>query len=222
VKAMILAAGRGERLRPLTDRLPKPLMEVGGESILAHQLRWLATAGFGEVVINLHHLGEQIADRFGDGSAWGLRIRYSREARLLETGGGIVNALPLLGDEPFLLLNGDIFTDFPLTALPRQLAPGLGAHLVVTPRPAFRELGDFDVAEGRVTARGDGYVYCGIAILDPAALAGRPAEPFSLRDVYFELIDRGALAAQVWDGYWTDIGSVEQLEAVRLHLAGGG
>jgi N-acetyl-alpha-D-muramate 1-phosphate uridylyltransferase len=222
MKAMILAAGRGERLRPLTDRMPKPLMDVGGEPLLAHQLRWLAAAGFREVVVNLHHLGEQIADRFGDGSAWGMQIRYSREARLLETGGGIVNALPLLGPDPFLLLNGDIFTDLPLTALPAGLERGTEAHLVVTPRPPFRERGDFDVAGGRVTARGDGYVYCGIAVLDPAALAGRRVEPFSLRDVYFELIDRQALAAQIWDGYWTDIGSIEQLEAVRRHLSATG
>jgi N-acetyl-alpha-D-muramate 1-phosphate uridylyltransferase len=222
MKAMILAAGRGERLRPLTDHVPKPLMDVGGQPLLAHQLGWLAAAGFSEVVINLHHLGEQIADRFADGSAWGLRIQYSRETQLLETGGGVVQALPLLGGDPFLLMNGDIFTDFPLGCLPSSLEPGVEAHLVVTPRPAFRERGDFDVADGRVTARGDGQVYCGIAILDPVALAGRRAEPFSLRDVYFDLVDRQALAAQIWEGYWTDIGSIDQLEAVRRHVSAGG
>jgi N-acetyl-alpha-D-muramate 1-phosphate uridylyltransferase len=217
MKAMILAAGRGERLRPITDRLPKPLVEIGGEPLLAHQLRWLAAAGLRDVVINLHHLGQQIVDQFGDGGDYGVRIEYSIENRLLETGGGIVNALPLLGDEPFVILNGDIFTDFPFTALPAAPDVGVQGHLVVTPRPPFRDNGDFEVAGGRVTARGDGYVYCGIAMLDPAALAGRRAEPFSLRDVYFDLMARQALTAQEWRGYWTDIGTPEQLEAVRHH-----
>jgi N-acetyl-alpha-D-muramate 1-phosphate uridylyltransferase len=218
MKAMLLAAGRGERLRPITDRLPKPLVEIGGEPLLGHQLRWLAAAGVREVVINLHHLGEQISDRFGDGRPYGLKITYSRETRLLETGGGIVNALPLLGSEPFVILNGDIYTDFALTDLPSSLAPGAHGHLVVTPRPQFRERGDFDVADGRVTRRGDGYVYCGIAILDPAALAGREAEPFSLREVFFDLLARQHLTAQIHQGYWTDIGTPEQLgEVQRLH-----
>lgn len=214
---MILAAGRGERLRPLTDRIPKVLAEVGGEPLLAHQLRWLAAAGIGEVVINLHHLGQQIVDAIGDGSRFGVRIRYSPEPELLETGGGLVNALPLLGSAPFLLLNGDIYTDFDFAALPQRPAHGALAHLLVTPRPGFRRHGDFEVTAGRVTARGDGYVYCGIAVLDPAALTGRPRAPFSLRDVYFELIERDALSAQVWHGYWSDVGTLEQLEAVNAH-----
>jgi MurNAc alpha-1-phosphate uridylyltransferase len=191
---MLLAAGRGERLRPLTDRLPKPLARVGGEPLLAHQLRWLAGAGVTEVVINVHHLGQMSIDAFGDGAAFGLQIRYSREAMLLETGGGVVNALPLLGAAPFLLMNADIYTEFPLTELPPGPPPG-GAHLVVTPRPAFRRNGDFAVTGGRISARGDDYVYCGIALIDPAALAarrataqrrlrsGREVAPFSLRDV---------------------------------------
>ena len=215
MRAMILAAGRGERLRPLTERIPKAMAEVGGEPLLAHQLRWLAGVGVREVVINLHHLGQQIVDAFGDGRGYGVRITYSLEPRLLETGGGIVKALPLLGGEPFLLLNGDIYTDFPLATLPPALAAGARAHLVVTPRPSFRERGDFEVADGRVTARGQGYVYCGIALLDPAALRGRAAEPFSLRDVFFELIGQRALTAQIWPGYWTDIGTLAQLEEIN-------
>jgi N-acetyl-alpha-D-muramate 1-phosphate uridylyltransferase len=211
VKAMVLAAGRGERLRPLTDRLPKPLVDIGGQPLLGHQLRWLAAAGIREVVVNLHHLGQQISDRFGDGAGYGVQIAYSRETRLLETGGGVVNALPLLGNDPFLILNGDIFTDFPLASLSRPLDPGVHGHLVVTPRPPHRERGDFDVADGRVTGRGEAYVYCGIAILDPAALAGREPEPFSLREVFFELLARQALTAQIHRGYWNDIGTPEQL-----------
>ncbi len=218
MKAMVLAAGRGERLRPLTDNAPKVLAEVGGEPLLAHHLRWLAAAGIREVVVNLHHLGQQIVDRFGDGGEYGVRIRYSREAQLLETGGGIVNALPLLGQDPFLLINGDIFTDFDLAGMPPRPAAGALAHLLVTPRPAFRARGDFLVQNGRVVARGDAYVYCGIAVIDPIAFAGHTAVPFSLRDVFFELIERGALSAQIWRGYWRDIGTAEQLAAVDAHV----
>jgi N-acetyl-alpha-D-muramate 1-phosphate uridylyltransferase len=219
MKAMILAAGRGERLRPLTDRTPKPLVPVAGRPLLAHQLEWLAAAGVGEVVINLHHLAEQIVAAVGDGSAFGVRVTYSREAQLLETGGGIVNALPLLGDAPFLILNGDIYTDLPLGDLPRTLPGGTLGHLAVTPRPRFRDRGDFEVADGLITSRGDSYVYCGIAILHPAALAGRPAQPFSLRDVFFELLAARRLSAQVWTGRWTDLGTLEQLAELNEELA---
>ena len=187
MKAMILAAGRGERLRPLTDRVPKPLAEVGGEPLLAHQLRWLAAAGLRDVVINLHHLGQQIVEAFGDGTAHGVRIRYSEEPTLLETGGGIVNALPLLGDEPFVLLNGDIFTDFPLTRLLTRLAPGAGAHLLVTPRPPFREHGDFDLgaaASGEPVPVRAGTATCTAASrswIPPRCTAGGPSRSLCVR-----------------------------------------
>ncbi|MEQ8482836.1 MAG: nucleotidyltransferase family protein [Pseudomonadales bacterium] len=219
MKAMILAAGRGERLRPLTERVPKPLVPVAGRPLLLHQLEWLAAAGLRDVVINLHHLGEQIVAAVGDGGAFGMRVQYSHEPTLLETGGGIVQALPLLGDETFLILNGDIYSDLPLDRLPAALAPGVLGHLVVTPRPAFREHGDFEVEGGRITGRGDRYVYCGIALLHPDALAGRRAEPFSLRDVFFELLAAGRLSAQIWTGRWTDLGNLAQLEALNAELA---
>jgi N-acetyl-alpha-D-muramate 1-phosphate uridylyltransferase len=220
MKAMILAAGRGERLRPLTDRMPKPLVPVAGRPLLTHQLEWLAAAGIREVVINLHHLAEQIADAVGDGGAFGVRVTYSREPQLLETGGGIVNALPLLGDAPFLILNGDIYTDLPLSALPRTLPDGMLGHLAVTPRPPFRDRGDFEVSDGVISARGDTYVYCGIAILDPAAIAGRSPKPFSLRDVFFELLAARRLSAQIWSGRWTDLGTLEQLAELNEELGG--
>ncbi|HEX7037743.1 MAG TPA: nucleotidyltransferase family protein [Pseudomonadales bacterium] len=218
---MVLAAGRGERLRPLTDRMPKPMVEVAGRPLLEHQLEWLRSAGIREVVINLHHLGQQIVDAFGDGRRHGVKIAYSLEPELLETGGGIVKALPLLGPGPFLVLNGDIYTDFPFTALPTGLDAGMLAHLVVTPRPSFRERGDFEVSDGRISARGDSYVYCGIALLHPALFDGRSAEPFSLRELFFAAIGRGALTAQVWDGYWTDIGTPERLDEVNARLQPG-
>lgn len=221
MKAMILAAGRGERLRPLTDRIPKVLADVAGKPLLAHQLGWLAAAGIREVVVNLHHLGQQIVDTIGDGSRFGVRVRYSLEPQLLETGGGVVKALPLLGGDPFLVLNGDIYTDCPLSDLPTRPPDGALCHLLVTPRPSFRTQGDFDLAGGRVVARGEGYVYCGVSVLDPTALTGYDSRPFSLRDVFFALMAQGALTAQVWDGYWTDIGSQAQLDALNEHHRAG-
>jgi MurNAc alpha-1-phosphate uridylyltransferase len=220
MKAMILAAGRGERLRPLTDRLPKPLAPVAGEPLLAHQLRWLARAGFRDVVINLHHLGAQIEAAFGDGRAFGVRIVYSREAERLETGGGIMNALPLLGPAPFLVLNGDIFTEFPLDSMPVVPPGGSNLHLLLTPRPARRATGDFEYAAGRVTSRGDTYVYPGISVLRPELFAGRPLAPFSLRDVMFEELAHGRLTAQLWDGFWIDIGTQDDLDALDARLRG--
>jgi MurNAc alpha-1-phosphate uridylyltransferase len=217
-KAMILAAGRGERLRPLTDKTPKPMVDVHGQPLLAHQIEWLRQAGISELVINLHHLGEQIEAHFAAGEEFGVRIRYSREETLLETGGGIVNALPLLGDAPFLLLNGDIFTDFPFASI-TPLPDWADIHLVVTPTPAYRETGDFEYADGRITARGSSYVYCGIAILRPEIFASDRAEPFSLRDRFFAAIDAGTLSAQVWNDYWIDIGSQAQLDAVNARMA---
>lgn len=211
---MILAAGRGERLRPLTDQMPKPMVGVQGRPLLAHQIEWLTQAGITDLVINLHHLGEQIEAHFGDGAEFGTHIRYSREETLLETGGGIVNALPLLGDAPFIVLNGDIFTDFPFTSLV-ALPDWADIHMVVTPKPGFRERGDFEFADGRITARGDSYVYCGIAVLRPEIFAADRAEPFSLRDRFFSAIDTGSLSAQVWVGNWIDIGSQAQLDAVN-------
>jgi MurNAc alpha-1-phosphate uridylyltransferase len=187
------------------------MLNVAGEPLLARQLRALGAAGFTDVVINLHHLGEQIEAAFGDGRTLGLCIRYSREPQLLETGGGIVNALPLLGDEPFLVLNGDIYTDFQFEALPASLADWADAHLVVTPTPPSRAAGDFDVASGRITRRGPSHVYCGIAILRPSLFAGRRPEPFSLREILFDAVARGAASGQVWTGLWSDIGSPEAL-----------
>ena len=269
MKAMILAAGRGTRLKPLSDHRPKPLMEVGGKPLIAHQLRWLAEAGVSEVIINLHHLGEQIEAYVGDGRQHGLSVAYSREPALLETGGGVVKALPWLGDQPFWLLNGDIHTDFPFRQFARTLPAGCLAHLLLTPTPAFRQTGDFEweaanfkrqaggskrqaakvgeedaggaaavsesrsskrqaakggkegglkVRHGLVTRRGDAYVFCGLALLHPALLDGCKAEPFSLSKLYFKAVAAGAVSAQIWPGFWTDIGTPEQLSELRRKL----
>ena len=221
VKAMILAAGRGTRLGVRSRTVPKAMQTVAGKPLIGHQLGWLGSAGVADVVINLHHLGEQIRDYVGDGGKFGLAVRYSPEETLLETGGGIVAALPMLGSEPFLILLGDILTDFPFAQFVRTLPENSVMHLLLTPKPRFRARGDFDWADGRVTGRGNGYVYCGLALLDPALLAGRRAEPFSLREPMFDAVARGQVTGQVWDGYWTDIGTPEQLQNARDQLGAG-
>ncbi len=148
MKAMILAAGRGERLRPYTDTCPKPLLEVGGKPLIVWHIERLATAGVRDIVINHAWLGEQYATRLGDGSAWGVRLQYSAEPRALETAGGIAQALPLLGSSPFLLLSGDVFTQFDYAHLVREAVqfittPQRLAHLVMVPNPPYHPNGDF-------------------------------------------------------------------------------
>jgi len=213
MRVMILAAGRGERLRPLTDTTPKPLLAIHGEPLIVHQLRRLAAAGLRDVVINLRHLGEQIAARLGDGSAFGVQIRYSVETATLETGGGIQQALPLLGDAPFALLNGDIWTDYPFERLPTTLGGSL-AHLVLVPRS--QPNGDFGLQQSRVTRDVDRpYTYCGIAVIAPALFAAAPPPPFSLRELLFSAVAARRVSGEVWSGTWTDIGTPEQLAALR-------
>lgn len=215
---MILAAGRGTRLRPLTDHTPKPLLPVRGKPLIEWQLEALVRAGVKTAIINLHYLGEQIADHLGDGTRLGLALSYSRETELLETGGGIAKALPFFDGAPFWLVNGDIWSDFDFVNLPHHFDPdgrGHRARLVLTPKPDFRERGDFEYADGRVARRGDSFVYCGIAVLDPALFAHRAGEHFSFTEVMFELAAAGTLGAQVHHGTWLDIGTPEQYESVR-------
>ena len=215
MKAMILAAGQGRRLAPLTDDTPKPLLPIAGEPLLVRQVRQLRAAGVTDLVINLYHLGEQIEAVLGNGHELGVDIRYSRESTLLDTGGGIVKALPLLGNEPFMLLNGDILTDFEFATLPQRLDPTSLAHLVLTAKPANRDVGDFAFADGRVIRRGGDWVYCGIALLHADLFVGARAGPFSLRELYFKALATGQLSAQIHHGLWTDIGTLDEYAAVR-------
>lgn len=217
---MILAAGRGERLRPLTDRQPKPLLPVAGAPLIVHQLRWLRRAGVTEVVVNTHHLAAQVEQRLGTGEAFGLPIRISREAELLDTGGGIRQALPWLGPEPFLVLNGDIWTDYAFAALltvPVE-ADALG-HLVLTPTPDHLPHGDFHLdAGGRVRrepAAANDLTYCGIARLTTALFDDAPDGPFSLRELYFAAAAAGRLTGERFAGTWIDIGTPGQLARAR-------
>lgn len=218
MKAMLLAAGRGERMRPLTDRCPKPLLEVGGSPLIAWHLRALAAAGVREVVINLSWLGERIRDALGDGSAFGLRIAYSEEGDPpLETGGGIRRALPLLGADPFLLVNGDVFADVDFVSL--SLPAGSLAHLVLVPNPEHHPRGDFDLLEGRIApGGGERLTYSGVAILDPALLAGADPGRFPLLPWLLKARDAGRLTGQRHDGYWLDVGTPARLGELDARL----
>ena len=210
---MILAAGRGERLKPLTERLPKPMIPIANEPLIVHQLRWLRRAGIRDVVVNVHHLAEQI-EQLGSGIDLGLRIRYSREEELLETGGGVKKALPHLRPSPFLVLNGDIWTNFPFKTL-RDVRPEQ-AHLVLTPTPAHLDRADFHLRDGRVR-RGtdDDLTYCGIAVLHEALFRDAPSGPFSLAELFFRAAAAGNLDGERFDGTWIDVGTPEQLKRVR-------
>ena len=217
MKTMILAAGRGERLRPLTDTIPKPLIPIAGEPLIVHQLGWLRRAGVREIVINVWHLADQLVERLGDGSNWDVRIHWSRESALLDTGGGIANALPLLGDQPFILLNGDIWTDFEFKGL---VGRSFGdTHLVLTPRPEFKQVGDFSLVDDRVTRPQPDLrtlTYCGIAVLKPSLFTGIDRSVFSLtRDLLFHEILEGRVRGERFDGEWCDIGTPEQLSRIR-------
>lgn len=221
---MILAAGRGERMRPLTDRTPKPLLPVAGKPLIVWHLERLARAGFRDIVINHAHLGDQIEALLDDGSAWGLSIRYSEEPPgALETAGGIANALHLLGDAPFLVINGDIWCDLDLAALPALAAHDL-AHLVLVPNPPHHPHGDFVLNEGRVCAEGlSRHTFAGIGIYRPALFAtverGKPAK---LAPLLREAMANGQVSGQLHSGRWEDVGTPERLAAldaeVRSHL----
>lgn len=219
MRAMILAAGRGERLRPLTDRLPKPLIEAGGRPLISWHLEKLARAGFGEVVINLGHLGDRLREAVGDGDQSGLTIRYSQEPPgALETGGGIHQALPLLGDEPFLLVNGDCWTDLDFAVL--SLAPGDLAQLVLVDNPAHNPAGDFALEDSRVRNTGDPMLtYAGVAVLHPELFRGCAAGRFPLTPLLRQAADSGRVGGTHYPGAWFDAGTIEQLQELRDYLA---
>ena len=214
MKAMLLAAGRGERLKPITDSLPKPLVEVRGKSLIEYHLEALAAAGIGSVVINLGWHGDQIAAQVGSGERYGLTVAYSPEGdNILETGGGILRALPLLGEEPFLVVNADVFTDMPL---PRVLADDAEAHLVLVPKPAYRDHGDFGLEDGRVTnAATPGYTFSGVALYRPSFFDGQAPGRFPLAPLLRDAADRGRVTGEVWEGQWEDVGTPERLAALN-------
>lgn len=218
MKAMILAAGKGERMRPLTLTTPKPLVRVGGVPLIEYHLKALALAGFTEVVINHAWLGQQIEDHLGDGSRFGLTIQYSPEGEPLETGGGIFRALPLLGDQAFVVVNGDIWTDYDFSRL-RQPSAGL-AHLVLADNPDHHPNGDFTLVEGQVQDAQPGaqtLTYSGIAVLHPQLFAGCTDGAFKLAPLLREAMAQGRVSGERLAGRWVDVGTHERLAQVE-HL----
>ncbi len=220
MQAMILAAGRGERMRPLTDTLPKPLLPAGGRPLIEWHLRALAATGFREVVINHAWLGERLTAALGDGRRFGLRIRYAPEPPgALETAGGIVNALPLLGDAPFLVINGDVWTDYPLERLPTLGEDDL-AHLVLVDNPPHHPAGDFHLREGRVQADGRlRLTFAGIGVYAPELFAGLPPGRRPLAPLLREAMAAGRVSGEHYRGRWFDIGTPQRLAELDALLA---
>jgi len=215
---MILAAGRGERMRPLTDHTPKPLLQCGGQALIDRHLAALAHAGVREVVINLAWLGEQIRDHVGDGSEWGMTVAYSDEgAQALETAGGIIRALPLLGLDPFIVINGDVVTDYSFERL--ALPAGRQAHLVLVGNPDHHVGGDFCLSGGEVVTEGARRLtFSGIGVYSPALFAGRQDAVAPLAPLLREAIVRGRVSGERHAGLWRDIGTPERLEAADAAL----
>jgi MurNAc alpha-1-phosphate uridylyltransferase len=224
---MLLAAGRGERMRPLTDSTPKALLAAGGKALVVRLVERLAAAGFRDLVLNHAHLGELIEAALGDGSRFGVSIRYSPEGEALETAGGIANALPLLGDAPFAAVNADLHADYPFARLRTALAPGADAHLVLVDNPAHHPRGDFALDRGRIanTVAGPGpamLTFSGIGVYRPGLFAAiAPGEKARLAPLLRAAADRGRVSGEHFRGRWVDVGTPERLAALDAELRGG-
>lgn len=227
MRAMILAAGRGERMRPLTDTQPKPLLEVGGKPLIQYHIEALARAGIKDIVINLAWQGELMRSALGSGERLGVQIRYSDEpAGALETGGGILAALPLLGPDPFLVISGDIWSEFPLDSCIGRLARADVAHFVLVPNPDFHAQGDFGIESGRLLDRAPRHTYANIGVLRPEFFAGRQPGRFALAPLMFEWIRQDRVSGELYRGRWHNLGTPAQLAQLdaelRAHISGSG
>lgn len=216
MKAMILAAGRGERMRPLTDELPKPLLKAGPHCLIEYHLYQLADAGFHEVVINVAWLGEKIIEHIGNGEKYALQIRYSNEGdQALETAGGIVKALPLLGEQAFLVINGDIWTDYPYAKLKDFNLSGL-AHLLLVNNPEHNLQGDFAIKDNCVLNQGEQkFTFSGIGVYSPDFFAGLSQGKAPLAPMLRKAIERGQVSGEVYQGRWLDIGTPQRLQQLE-------
>lgn len=224
--AIILAAGRGERMRPLTDRLPKPLLPLGGKPLIQWQVERLAAAGFDDIVVNHSHLGALVESALGDGTRFGVRLRYSAEPVALETAGGVAQALPLLDDAPFALVSGDIHTAFDYaTLLPRidaiRADPArIAAHFVLVDNPQWRAHGDMGLAEGRIVRREPFLTYANIAVFHPALFVDvRPGTHLRLFPWAYRFVDEGRVSGEHFRGEWDNLGTPAQLEALDRRLS---
>jgi len=222
--AMILAAGLGQRMRPLTDTLPKPMLSVGGKPLLQYHLEALAAVGAEEVVINLAYLGEKIRAFVGNGEQFGLKVFYSEEPEPLETAGGLLNALHLLGDDPFILINGDVWTDYPLAKLCNySLSESSDAHLVLVPNPEFHPTGDFSPGTSGVLENNphlDKFTFAGISLIHPRLIKYYPNRrvKFPLGEVLKYGINHQRISAEVYSGLWSDVGTPERLALLDEQL----
>ncbi|MEM8492271.1 MAG: N-acetylmuramate alpha-1-phosphate uridylyltransferase MurU [Pseudomonadota bacterium] len=219
MRAMILAAGKGERMRPLTEQIPKPLLSVADKPLIEHQLERLIDAGFSEFVINVSWLGQQIIDYLGDGRGRGVRIQYSIEETPLETAGGVVKALPLLGSKPFLLVNSDIWSDFDFRQILSLEVGARRGHLVLVANPVHHPSGDFDLRESLIEIGGaTTYTYSGIGVYHPGFFAGYDAEPLPMRPLLDRAISEKRLSGSLFDGTWLDIGTPGRLRELNERL----
>lgn len=220
---MILAAGRGERMRPLTDRVPKPLLAVGGQSLIEYHIHGLAAAGIDTIIVNLSYRGDQISDALGNGSRYGVSLLYSDEGEPpLETGGGIYRALPLLGSDPFVVVNGDIWTRYPYASLPQQ--PDGLAHLVLVDNPDHHPDGDFFLRDGRVYSEGEGerLTFSGIGVYRPELFEGCSDGPFPLAPLLRQAMAAAEVTGEHFSGEWLDIGTPQRLAELDRNLGGSG
>jgi MurNAc alpha-1-phosphate uridylyltransferase len=219
MKAMILAAGRGERLRPLTDETPKPLIKVAGRSLIEYHIENLASAGIKEIIINTAWLAEKIHQQLGDGSHYGVSIEYSDEGTAMETAGGIINALPLLGNDPFLVVNGDICCDFDFSSLD-ALREGIQAHLILVENPEHNPAGDFSLHEGLIKNSGNPmYTFSGIGIYSTDFFAGQQSGISPLAPLIRSKCEDNLVSGQLHIGRWTDVGTIERLQELDIQLA---
>jgi len=220
MKAMILAAGRGERMRPLTDATPKPLLQAGGKALIEYAIENLVKNGFTDIVVNIAYRGAQICEFCGDGGRWGASIVYSDEGETaLETAGGIANALPLLGGGPFLVVNSDVICDYPLAALRGKPAQHL-AHLVMTANPPHHPAGDFSLTAAGLLSDRDGakLTFSGIGVYQPGFFADVPAAVLKLRPLLNRAVRHGQISGEHYAGLWLDIGTPQRLaEVERLY-----
>ncbi len=224
-KAMILAAGLGQRMRPLTDHLPKPLLSAGGKPLLQYHLEALAAAGVEEVVINLAYLGEKIRDFVGSGEKFGICVRYSEEPEPLETAGALLNALHLLGDDPFILINGDVWSDYPVENLANySLNQSEDAHLVLVPNPEFHPHGDFSPNSSGLLENNpllDKFTFAGLSVIHPRLIKYYPHRrvKFPLGEVLKYGINETRISAEVYRGRWSDVGTPERLALLDTQLS---
>ena len=218
MQALILAAGDGKRMRPLTEHTPKPLLEVAGKALIEHLLERLRGAGITEIVVNHARLGQLIEARLGDGARYGVAIRYSEEGdRPLETGGGVFAALPLLGSSPFLVVNADLWCDFPLASLPAA-PPGL-AHLVLVDNPPHHRAGDFALREGRVRLQGEPrYTFSGIGVYRHELFTECRGGAFPLAPLLREAAAENLLSGEHYAGFWMDVGTPQRLAELERIL----